>query len=141
MNRRWKKVLAFILAIAIGVSTVNVSEICAQENVETGSGYLETSAAETVVETPVKDKTADNAAVEAGTTAGDDTEHGSWDQTTTKKVFEGENYKITFTLASYWDTGYNANIKLENTGDNTIQNWCLGFDYDNAITNIWNAEV
>lgn len=154
MNRRWKRVLAFILAIAIGVSTVNVSEVCAQENVETGSGYLETSAAETVIETPAKDKTADraavadNAAVEAGTTAGDDTdkaeagtERGSWDQATTEKVFEGENYKVTFTLASYWDTGYNANMKLENTGEGTIRNWHLGFDYDNAITNIWNAEV
>ena len=30
---------------------------------------------------------------------------------------------------------------MENTGENTIQNWYLGFDYNNSITNIWNAEI
>lgn len=44
-------------------------------------------------------------------------------------------------MTSHWNTGYNANIKLENTGDSTIQNWYLGFDYNNSITNIWNAQI
>lgn len=139
MNRRWKRALAFILAVTISAGTMNVSEVYAQGNAGLGSSeYLETQAAGTV----------DKAVVEEGTTAGDDvdkegTETGQkgWDQTTTEKVFEGENYRVTFTLSSYWNTGYNANIELENTGDSTIQNWCLGFDYDNVITNIWNAEI
>ena len=92
--------------------------VYAREEVKTGSDRLETSVA-------------------YGTTAGNntdksiiETENGGWDQATTEKVFEGTNYKVTFTLASYWDTGYNAAIKLENTGESTIQNWCLGFEYE-----------
>ncbi|MDE7252729.1 MAG: cellulose binding domain-containing protein [Acetatifactor sp.] len=138
MKRAWKRALAFLLVIAMELSVVNVPVVYAQENVEAASEYLETNKAETESEMQA----------ENGTTAGsdadiptDETGIEEWDQKTTEKVFEGENYKVTFTLASYWDTGYNANIKLENIGDGTIQNWCLGFDYDNAITNIWNAEV
>ena len=71
----------------------------------------------------------------------DGTDSSEWDQVTTEKVFRGENYRVIFTLTSSWDAGYNANVRLENTGDSTIQNWCLGFDYNNAITNIWNAEI
>ena len=44
-------------------------------------------------------------------------------------------------LTSNWDEGYNAKVKIENIGDSTIQNWYLGFDYNNSITNIWNAEI
>lgn len=68
-------------------------------------------------------------------------QESTWDCVTTESVYKGENYQVTFTLTSSWDSGYNANIKLENTGDTTIQNWYLGFDYNNCITNIWNAEV
>ena len=78
-------------------------------------------------------------ATEETTTDGND--GSTWDQVTTENVFEGENYKVTFTLTSNWNAGYNATVKLENTGDSTIQNWYLGFDYNNSITNIWNAEV
>lgn len=59
----------------------------------------------------------------------------------TENIFESENYRVTFTLTSYWDTGYNANIKLENIGDSPIQNWYLCFDNDNSIISIWNAEI
>lgn len=69
------------------------------------------------------------------------TEFEEWDQITTTQTFEGKNCRVTFTLTSYWDTGYNANIKVENTGITTIQNWYLAFEHENAITNIWNAEI
>lgn len=99
MKRILKKVMTYMLTIAISFSATNVP-INAQENVITETN-----------------------------------------ESTGEKVFEGDNYKITFTLTSYWDTGYNANVKLTNTGKYTIQNWYLGFDYNDSITNIWNAEI
>ena len=64
-----------------------------------------------------------------------------WDGVTTQNVCETENLRITYTLSSYWSTGYNADIKLENISSSTIQNWYLGFSCDDEITNIWNAQI
>lgn len=70
-----------------------------------------------------------------------ETVSADWDGTTTESVYETENCRITFNLTGYWDGGYNASIRIENTGSKIIENWYLGFDYSNAISNIWNAEV
>lgn len=71
----------------------------------------------------------------------DGTNDNVWDQVTTESIFEDENYRVTFTLSSYWDAGYNANIRIHNLGDEVIENWYLKFDFANEISNIWNAEV
>ncbi|MDE6699803.1 MAG: hypothetical protein K2K10_02135, partial [Acetatifactor sp.] len=98
MNKMWKRALAFLLVVALELSAVNVPVVYAQEKAESGSKYLETNKAATVT----KVQTEDTVTAE-GTTAGSDadkstveTENGGWDQVTTKKVFEGENYKVTF---------------------------------------------
>ncbi len=134
MKKIWTKALAYALAVTMCFSAVNVP-VYAQGSM--------------VTEVSTKVETTNAAVTEEATVSGNDAEsttndenHGStWDQVTTENVFEGENYKVTFNLTSNWDTGYNANVKLENTGDSTIQNWYLAFDYNNSITNIWNAEV
>ena len=59
----------------------------------------------------------------------------------TEKSYEGENFKVTFSLVDQWDGGYNANIKIENIGDSVIENWYLGYDLNNVLTSMWNAEV
>ncbi|MDE6017118.1 MAG: S8 family serine peptidase [Acetatifactor sp.] len=56
-------------------------------------------------------------------------------------VYEGDTFRVTFYLVGKWDGGYNANISIENTGEIAIENWYLGFDSKNDISNIWNAEV
>ena len=56
-------------------------------------------------------------------------------------MYEGDGYRVIFTLTSQWEGGYNANIRIENTGESVIENWYLGFDYQNRIANIWNAEI
>lgn len=56
-------------------------------------------------------------------------------------VYEGEGFRVTFCLAGIWNGGYNANIRIENIGDSAIENWYLGFDWENVISDIWNAEV
>lgn len=69
----------------------------------------------------------DNAATE---------EAAGWDGVTTESVYEGENFKVTFALAGYWNGGYNANVKVENTGKTVIENWTMEVDYAGAISNI-----
>lgn len=65
----------------------------------------------------------------------------AWDGVSTERVFENGDYRITFTLSSYWDTGYSATIKIDNLSESEIQNWRLGFTFDYEITDIWNAEI
>ena len=106
------------------------------------------SEAETVEETTEEISEAETAEVETETVeettelSTKETEsENDWDGVTTENIYEAENYKITFTLASHWNTGYNANIKIENTSDSAIENWYLSFDYNSEISNIWNAQI
>lgn len=54
-------------------------------------------------------------------------------------VYDG--YEVTFEVTSVWDGAFNADVKIANTGDTTICDWVLSFDFDHAIQNIWNATV
>ncbi len=65
----------------------------------------------------------------------------SWDGVTTVNNYTGENFNVTFSLENYWEGGYNATIKVENTGNSVIENWYLSFALDNSFSSIWNAEV
>ena len=144
MKKIWTKALAYVLAVTMCLSAVNVPVYAQGSMVTEVSTEAETMSEAVTEEATVSGNDAEPTteevvSTEEATTDGND--GSTWDQVTTENVFEGENYKVTFTLTSNWDAGYNANVKLENTGDSTIQNWYLGFDYNNSITNIWNAEV
>lgn len=144
MKKIWTKALAYVLAVTMCLSAVNVPVYAQGSTVTEVSTEAETTSEAVTEEATVSGNDAEPTteevvSTEEATTDGND--GSTWDQVTTENVFEGENYKVTFTLTSNWDAGYNANVKLENTGDSTIQNWYLGFDYNNSITNIWNAEV
>lgn len=65
----------------------------------------------------------------------------TWDGSTMEKIYEKDTYRVTFTLFSAWDAGYNANIKIDNLGETSIQNWRMQFVLHNTIDNIWNAEI
>ncbi len=79
------------------------------------------------------------ASAEAAVTTGG--VQSSWDGMTTENKYVGENFSVTFSLAGYWNGGYNANIRVENTGSSVIENWYLSFALNNKLTTIWNAEV
>ncbi len=79
------------------------------------------------------------ASAEASVTTGG--VQSSWDGMTTENKYVGENFSVMFSLASYWEGGYNANIKVENSGDSVIENWYMSFPLNNKLTTIWNAEV
>ena len=64
-----------------------------------------------------------------------------WDGTLEESVYYGNGFKVEFNLKEHWDTGYNANVKITNTSDETIENWALGFNFSGEISNIWNAKI
>lgn len=144
MKRIWKKALAFMLIMVMSTTGVNMP-VNAREII----GNIPGDAREAETEAGTQTEAGEEAAAEtktavSGKEAGasqKERDNTGWDGVTTQAVYEAESYIVTFTLASNWDTGYNANIKLENIGDSTIENWCLSFDYNNTITNIWNGEI
>lgn len=133
MKKIWTKALAYMLAATMCFSAANVSVYAQERTIAEVS--KETA---TMNEVVAKDA---NVLKNHSESATDANAGSTWNQVTTENVFEGENYKITFILTSNWDTGYNANIKIENTGDSIIENWYLEFESKNKITNIWNAEI
>ncbi len=64
-----------------------------------------------------------------------------WDGTTFENIYETEDYRVTFSVTGHWNGGYNANVRLENIGNATIENWVLGFSFQGDITNIWNGVI
>ena len=44
-----------------------------------------------------------------------------------ERTYEYENYNVKMSLEASWQTGYNAKIKVKNTGDTVISNWYLSF--------------
>lgn len=126
MRKIGKKALAYILAVTMCFSVVNVPVYAQGSTVTEVSTEAETTSEAlteeaTVLGNDVESTTEEVVATEETTTDGND--GNTWNQVTTENVYEGENYRVTFTLTSNWDAGYNANVKLENTGDSTIQNW------------------
>ncbi len=138
MKKIGDKILAYMLTLIVCVSMVNVP-VYAQENTMT---EITTESEEVTEDLIEAESTSDNDTAtiteEANTDEADDS---TWDKVTMEKVFEGENFKVTYTLSSYWDTGYSANIKIENTGDSIMENWYLEFESKNKITSTWNAEI
>lgn len=144
MKRLKRRILAGLLAFVMCISTVNVTAF-AQKN-ETSSEIQETVE---VSETGSSNEAStENIEITDTSVSGNNVEpveekllNENQEQLTNEKIYENENYNVTFSLTSSWESGYNANVKIENTGDDTIQNWYLSFEYDDQITNIWNAEI
>ena len=118
MRKRLKKLVAAMLAAALTVTSVPAG---AAVNSKT-AGQQE----ETAVPVLQDGQEADRAAA-------------GWDGKTTEDTYEGENFRVTFTLSAHWEGGYNADIEIRNTGDTAIENWMLEIPYAGKITNIWNA--
>ena len=141
MKKFMRKALASMLVFTMCFSSVNISAFA--QNVDeidtTTEVVIEQTTDDTIEETTSVDESISESETDAEPTTTSD--NSGWDQTTKEKIFEGENFKVYFTLSSNWHASYNVTIKLENTGDESIQNWYLGFEYADSITNIWNAEI
>lgn len=53
----------------------------------------------------------------------------------------GQGFEVEWSAVNKWDTGYNAEITLTNTGTETIHNWMLEFQTDDRITDLWNGTI
>ncbi len=127
MKRKLRQILATLLILATCVSTTDISAFAAKS---TDLELLQTERA-----------VSGNNAVSIGDLVIEESMKNGWDGTTTESVYNTENYKVTFSLTSYWIDGYNANIRIENTGENVIENWCLSYELENTISNLWNAVI
>ena len=144
MKRLKRRILAGLLAFVMCFSTVNVTAF-AEDN-QTSSEVQEviaTNEAGGENESPTENIVITDASVSGNNIepAEENLLNENQEQVTNEKIYESENYNVIFSLTSSWENGYNANVKIENTGDDTIQNWYLSFKYDEQITNIWNAEI
>ena len=144
MKRLKQRILAGVLAFVMCISTVNVTAF-AQENETTSKSQEIIAISEAGSE---NEASTENIEITDTSVSGNNVEpvedkprNKKHKKVANEKVYEGENYNVTFSVTSSWESGYNANVKVENTGNDTIQNWYLSFEYDDQITNIWNAEI
>jgi len=49
--------------------------------------------------------------------------------------------QLTYEVINEWNSGYQAEITIENDTSRTFENWVLEFDYSHSINSIWNAEI
>ena len=78
------------------------------------------------------------------TEAAGETESGTayaWDKTDRDSVYDGDRFRVTYTLNDFWKGGYTSTIKIENTGADPIESWALELDSVSAIGIVWNAEI
>lgn len=54
--------------------------------------------------------------------------------------FEGDTFEVAFHVDGKWNNGYNANITITNTGEETIQDWALLYVFEDEIQNLWNGK-
>lgn len=57
------------------------------------------------------------------------------------EMFSEDGYDVEFKIISDWGSGFNGQITLINTGEKTIENWSLAFDFDREISNFWSADI
>jgi hypothetical protein len=57
------------------------------------------------------------------------------------KTYEKDGYTVTYTVGSEWNNNQTVEVKIENTGDESILNWALKYDIDGTLSNLWNSKV
>lgn len=54
---------------------------------------------------------------------------------------EEEDYTVSYHVNSEWDSGFTSEITMTNNKATALEDWVLEFDFDRAITNIWNGVI
>lgn len=57
------------------------------------------------------------------------------------RIYEKEGYTVTYSVGSEWDNNQTIEVKIENTGEESILNWALRYDIDGTLSNVWNSKV
>lgn len=119
MKRLKQRILAGVLAFVMCISTVNVTAF-AQENETTSKSQEIIAISEAGSE---NEASTENIEITDTSVSGNNVEpvedkprNKKHKKVANEKVYEGENYNVTFSVTSSWESGYNANVKVENTG-------------------------
>lgn len=56
-------------------------------------------------------------------------------------TYSYDGYDVEYSVLNEWDNGQTVEIKVTNTGDDSILNWAMKYDAQGEISNIWNAAV
>ncbi len=64
-----------------------------------------------------------------------------WDGVAREKTWELERCRIVYSLTDHWADGYSTTITLENTSDESIENWHVSFPAEQEIVDMWNAQL
>ena len=60
---------------------------------------------------------------------------------TGKTTYNYDGYSVEYNVTNEWDGAQTVELKVSNTGDESILNWALKYDTDGEISNLWNASV
>lgn len=56
-------------------------------------------------------------------------------------TYSYDGYDVDYSVLNEWDNGQTVEIKVTNTGDDSILNWAFKYDAKGEINNLWNATV
>lgn len=56
-------------------------------------------------------------------------------------TYSYDGYDVEYSVLNEWDNGQTVEIKVTNTGDDSILNWAVKYDAQGEISDLWNASV
>lgn len=60
---------------------------------------------------------------------------------TSTATYSYDGYDVEYSVLNEWDNGQSVEVKVTNTGDESILNWALKCDVEGEISDLWNAGV
>ena len=56
-------------------------------------------------------------------------------------TYSYDGYTVDYTVVNEWDNGQAVEVKITNTGEESILNWAFKYDAEGKIDNLWNATI
>ncbi len=56
-------------------------------------------------------------------------------------LYEYDGYNVEYTITNEWNGGQTVEIKIINTGEESILNWAVKCKVEGKISGLWNAQV
>ncbi len=56
-------------------------------------------------------------------------------------TYSYDGYDVEYSILNEWDNGQSVEVKITNTGEESILNWAFKYDSDGTIDGIWNAMI
>lgn len=56
-------------------------------------------------------------------------------------TYSYDGYDVEYSVLNEWDNGQSVEVKVTNTGGDSILNWAFKYDAEGEISGLWNASV